>query len=132
MLPIARPALAYFALVFAAGFMLGTCRVLLLQWQPAIGTAFSFAEIPAMLWISWRACGWMLGAFDISERIAERMLIGLVAFTLLMAAEASLAVIAFDRTLTEHIESYRQPMVAAGLVAQIAFATFPVIQRTRT
>lgn len=129
MVRIFTPAVAYFAVVFAAGFVLGTVRVLLLQWHTTLGTAFAFAELPAMLGISWRACGWMLAAFAVSDQVTPRALIGLIAFALLMAAEAALAVLAFGRTLTEHIESYRQPMEAAGLVAQIAFAAFPVIRR---
>jgi hypothetical protein len=129
MVRILTPSVAYFAIVFAAGFVLGTIRVLLLQWHTGLGTAFAFVELPAMLWISWRACGWMLATFAVSDCVAPRALIGLIAFALLMAAETVLAVLAFGRTLTDHIESYRQPMVAAGLVAQMAFAAFPVIRR---
>ena len=52
--------LAYFAVVFAAGFVLGTLRVLVVA--PHLGEiAAVVAELPIMLAVSWIICGWLLG-----------------------------------------------------------------------
>lgn len=53
-MPVLTAALAYSALVFAAGFALGTLRVLLLA--PRLGEMAAVAlELPVMLVLSWVA-----------------------------------------------------------------------------
>ena len=55
---VLKAATAYFALVFAAGFVLGTLRTLWLA--PALGPMLAVAaELPVMLGVSWLACGRM-------------------------------------------------------------------------
>ena len=76
---------AYFAVVFAAGFVLGTVRVLLLI--PRLGALTSvLLELPLMLAISWMACGWALRRFRVPPRIPPRLTMGATAFALLMLA----------------------------------------------
>ena len=68
-----QAAAAYFGIVFALGFVLGTLRVLVLA--PTLGsTEAVLVEIPVMLTISWIVCGWLITRFDVSPRWRERLL----------------------------------------------------------
>lgn len=116
--------LAYFALVFAAGFALGTARVLLLS--PRLGeTGAVFLELPVMLALSWLAAGWIAHRFAVPPDAAARLAMGGVAFLCLMAAETALSTLGFGRSMAEHLAGYAEPARAAGLAAQIAFALMP-------
>jgi len=52
---------------------------------------------------------------------------GLVAFLVVMSAEVGLGA-ALGRSLIEQLATYGSAAGAIGLVAQVIFATFPVIQ----
>lgn len=128
--PILRSAvtgLGYFALVFTAGFALGTLRVLFLI--PRLGeNAAVLLELPIMLALSWMACRWLVARFDVPAMPRARLVMGGLAFAVLMLAEFGVSVFGFGRTLSEHLEHYRRLPALLGLAAQIAFAAFPVIQ----
>lgn len=116
--------LAYFALVFAVGFGLGTARVLLLA--PRLGeTGAVVLELPVMLAVSWFAAGWIARRFAVPPDPAARLAMGGVAFLCLMAAEAGVATFGFGRSVAEHLAGYAEPARAAGLAAQVAFALMP-------
>jgi hypothetical protein len=53
---------------------------------------------------------------------------GLLALTLLLSAEAALSVVAFGRDLAAHFAEYMRVGPMLGLLAQLAFAAFPVLQ----
>jgi hypothetical protein len=55
---------------------------------------------------------------------------GGVALVLLLGAELGLSVLAFGRTIAEHLASYGSPAGALGLAGQVAFALFPLLRRT--
>jgi hypothetical protein len=118
---------AYFALVFALGFILGTARVLWLV--PRLGeTVAVLVELPVMLCASWIACGWLIGHLKISQR-RQKAVMGALAFTLLIAAEAGLGVFAFGQPFVEWMaELFRMPGIL-GLTSQIAFALMPLLRR---
>lgn len=120
-----RAGVAYFALVFAVGFVLGTLRVLVLERH--LGQTGSMAvELPIMLLVSWSLCGWLLERFSVGSSWEHRLAMGGVAFALLMVAELGLSVLAFGRSLAQHLESYRSWGQVLGLAAQLAFAAFPL------
>lgn len=122
--------LAYFVVVFAAGFVLGALRVMLLV--PWLGeTAAVLLELPIMLAVSWIACGWVIARVGVSGLRSARVLMGLVAFTVLMLAEFGLSVLALGRTPAEHLNLYLQVPTLLGLAGQLAFAAFPVVQGSR-
>lgn len=117
----------YFAVVFAAGFALGAIRGLVIA--PAIGeTAAVAIELPIILAISWMACHWIVARTAIAPTISARAIMGASAFTLLIAAEALLA-LGLGRSLTEHLATYRDAASLLGLTGQLAFAAFPLLQR---
>jgi hypothetical protein len=121
---------AYFAVAFAAGFALGTLRVLVVA--PRLGEAAAvLLELPVMLAISWAACGWVLDRFAVPPGGLHRLATGAFAFALLMLAELAVAVIAFGRSPAEHLAAYRSAGAALGLAAQLAFAAFPLVRRDR-
>ena len=118
----------YFALVFAAGFVLGALRVTALE--PRLGGLAAVAvELPAMLTVSWLACGWSLRRLKVAPRVRDRAVMGAAAFALLMTAEAGLSMIAFARPLAEFFAGFATPAGALGLAGQIAFALFPLLRR---
>jgi hypothetical protein len=126
MLTVLRAGLAYFGIVFAVGFLLGTVRVLLLE--PNFGDLLALSlELPIMLAVSWLACLWIIERFALPPLVMSRLAVGLVAFGLLMAAELGVSLFALGRSLSEHFSLYQRGLTAVGLLAQIAFALFPLV-----
>ncbi len=120
--------LYYFAIIFVAGFALGTARVLVLV--PRFGESSAvLIELPVMLAVSWLACRWTITRLKVPTTLDARLLMGGLAFAVLMVAEAGISVLAFGRTLADHLDACRQTPGLLGLAAQIAFAAFPMVQR---
>ena len=123
-----RAGIAYFAIVFAIGFVLGTIRVLLVI--PRFGdTNAVLLELPVMLALSWFACRALINRFDVPPKGSARLAMGGVAFALLMLAELAVSVLGFGRTVSEHLATYQATSAQLGLAAQVAFALFPWLQR---
>ncbi len=123
-----RAGLVYFAIVFAAGFALGTLRVLVVA--PAFGEfAAVLIELPIILAASWFACEFVLRRCAIGPDFDERATMGLVAFGVLMVAEFAMASVGFGRSLTEHLARYAEPAAAIGLAGQMAFGAMPLFRR---
>lgn len=119
--------MAYFALVFAVGFLLGTLRVMVLV--PRLGeSAAVITELPLMLAVSWLACRWVVARFKVAPVVAPRAVLGAVAFALLMLAEVAVATLGFGRSLSEHVARYGEPSASLGLTAQVIFALLPSLQ----
>jgi hypothetical protein len=127
MLRNAAAAIGYFVIVFSIGFLLGALRMLVVA--PQLGEQLALLiELPVMLALSWIACSWIIKRFAVLRALTARFFIGGLAFALLMAAELGLSVFGFKRTIVEHFETYRAAPAIFGLLAQIVFALFPVIQ----
>lgn len=126
---ILRAGLACWAMVFAAGFVLGTLRVLLVV--PAIGElAAVLLELPLMLVIGWFAARAVTRRWRIG-RAGEALACGMIAFAVLMATEALLAIALFDRTLAAWLADMGRAPGALGLAGQVAFAFMPLLARPR-
>jgi len=122
--------LAYFGAVFVVGFMLGAIRVFVLV--PRLGEIASvLLETPVILAVSWFVSGWTTQKFRVSTAVSRRVLMGAVAFVLLMLAEVGVSVFAFGRPIEDHFAAYRSTQGVIGLIAQITFAFFPLIQRSQ-
>ena len=82
----------YAIVVFLIGFILGTIRVLL--FTPRLGeTTAVIIEAPIMLGASWFVCRWCVDRLDVGRTVAARLLMGLVAFLVLMSAEVGLGAV---------------------------------------
>lgn len=122
-----KAAAAYAAIVFAAGFVLGAIRALLVA--PRIGAPLAvLAEAPVMLAVSWIVCGWCIRRMRLERGAAASLAMGAVAFVLLIAAEMTLAALAFGRLPAAYVRDLGTLAGAEGLMAQIAFALFPLLE----
>ena len=114
---------SYFATVFAAGFVLGTIRVLLVA--PAVGELIAVSlELPFILAWNWIVCGWLLRRYAIPNATTVRLLMGGTAFTLLMAAEFTLSV-AMGRPVHAWFAQFQQAAGLLGFLGQVGFAVIP-------
>jgi hypothetical protein len=119
----------YVAAVFAAGFVLGVLRTLVLV--PLLGELGAvLVELPVILTIAWLVCTRILRRWPLSSPSALGM--GAIAFLLLMGAEASLSMLLAGRSLAEHLALYSQLPHQVGLAGQLAFSLFPWIQARRS
>ena len=120
----------YCGMVFAAGFGLGVMRTLFVA--PLSGEFVGvLLEAPMMLAISWNACGWVAERLDVPQPFLDRLVVGGVALAMLIFAEAVVALFAENRSLTDYFVSYARSAMLLGLLAQLAFAVFPMVQRRR-
>ncbi|UYV16174.1 hypothetical protein [Porphyrobacter sp. ULC335] len=120
---VAMAGAAYWAIVFALGFVLGTLRVL---WvAPAIGLLpATMLELPVILTASWFAAGWLVRRFAIASR-GEALAAGALAFAILMAAECALASVLTGQSPAQWLAGPRQPHALLGLAGQVVFALMP-------
>jgi hypothetical protein len=121
---VVRAGLAYAGLVFAAGFVLGTVRVLALA--PAVGPLAAVAlELPVMLALSWIAARIVLARLPVPARPGPRLAMGAVALAALLGAEAALGVLGFGQSLAAWAAGLVTPEGMLGLAGQGLFALLP-------
>lgn len=119
--------IVYSAVVFAAGFVFGTIRTIVLA--PAIGPlAAVIVELPFMLAIAWFACRRIVRRFAVPADSAPRWTMGTAAFALLMIAEYLLAIALAGTSLPAYLAQYTTAPGLFGLAGQVMFATFPAVQ----
>ncbi|OLE06116.1 MAG: hypothetical protein AUI36_42355 [Cyanobacteria bacterium 13_1_40CM_2_61_4] len=94
----------YFALVFAAGFVLGTIRTL---WVvPRLGTRMAeLMETPIMLVITILAARWTVRRLAVPATPPARLGMGFVALGLLLVAEFTLVLWLRGLTIREYLAS---------------------------
>lgn len=116
-------AIAYWALVFALGFVLGTVRVLWLA--PLVGLLPATAlELPVMLAASWWVAGRLIRRFGIAGS-AEALAMGGMAFALLIGSECLLAFALSGQAPGDWLASLAEPHALLGLGGQAVFALIP-------
>lgn len=122
---VTRLALAYFAAVFAIGFLLGTLRTLWIErWVGA--RAAELAEMPFMIAASYLVARALVDRHA-AVGIRGAALVGLAALALLLGAE--LAVVAFvrEQSLVDYVESRDPVSGSAYVLALLLFAAFPAL-----
>lgn len=119
-----KAGLCYFLLVFAAAFVLGAVRTRLIE--PNLGQMAGVAvELPVILAWCWIVCGWLVRGFRVPTRATARLTMGLLAFVLILVADAAIATIGLQRSLAQHLADYARPPLLLGLAAQLVFAAMP-------
>lgn len=119
---IVKAGAAYWALIFALGFVLGTVRTL---WgAAALGEGnFILIEVPVMLAASWFAARRLARRYAIRGG-GEALAMGGIAFALLMLAEAALTA-ALGGDPAHWLASLASPPELYGFLGQIAFGLMP-------
>jgi len=121
-----KAGMAYFALVFGAGFVLGSLRVPFLV--PRLGErAAELIEMPFMFVVIWMSARFIIKRYSLPANVPARLGAGFLALALLVAAEVSLAVALQDRTLGEYVAG-RDPVSGSVYLAMLAlFAVMPLV-----
>jgi hypothetical protein len=122
-----KATIAYFVVVFAAGFLLGTIRVLAVA--PLLGEMAAVAlELPLMLLVAWVVAGLIYRAWPVG-RAARRLASGVAAFAMLIAAEMALARTLAGQDLGGFLAATASGPGLLGLAGQGAFALIPAFRR---
>jgi hypothetical protein len=82
-----------------------------------------------MLALSWIVAGWLVRRLAVPPQASARLVMGVGAFALLIAAETALGVYGFGRRLGAQVATYRSLPGGVGLAAQLLFALFPLLRR---
>ena len=120
-------AFVYAMAVFVFGFLLGSLRMILM----ILGLSELIAvliELPVMLFISWRLCKSLIHQQDVFLSKGWRLFLGVCALLFLLTAEFLLAHFAFGASFVDHLQAYQKRPAELGLIAQIVFGLFPLIQ----
>jgi hypothetical protein len=125
-MPAIKAGLCYFGLTFGAGFLLGALRVLVLV--PRVGArAAELAELPVMIVVTWLAARWTVRRFHVPSSIALRVVMGSLAFVLLVAAELSLVLPLRGLTLEQYFAT-RDPVSGSAYYASLVLlALLPLV-----
>lgn len=120
---------SYFAKIFALGFALGVVRTLWLA--PALGaTTAVLVELPVMLGASWLVAQRLISAPPAMAQ-AKALRVGALAFAMLMAAEALLAVTLGSQSLAHWSADLIRTPGWIGLAGQIVFGLMPWLAAMR-
>jgi hypothetical protein len=123
-----KPGLAYFALVFTAGFALGSIRVPFLVPRLGERTA-ELIETPFMFVAIVFAARSVIARFHVPATLAARASMGIVALLLLVMAELAMARVLSGGSIAQYIAS-RDPVSGSVYLAMLVlYAAMPEILR---
>ncbi len=123
---IAAAALIYFVIVFAAGFLLGTVRVLMLE--PRIGpVAATLCEAPFLVLVMVVAARWVPRALQLRQEAGAMVLAGLGALALQQAAEFILGSTLRGLSAGEQLAKFSTPEGLIYLALLVIFASMPLL-----
>jgi hypothetical protein len=120
-----KAGVVYFALVFAAGFVLGTTRTLWAVPRLGVRTA-ELTEMPIMFGISVLAARWVVRHVQVSPLRSKRLAMGCIALGLMLAAEFTLGLWIRGMTIREYFAARDPVSGAVYFIALGAFAVIPI------
>jgi len=121
---IVKAAGIYFALVFGAGFALGTIRVLWLV--PAVGTRTAeLLEMPIMLIVVILSARWMTQQFQVPPTASSRLGMGGMALAMILALDFTVILWIRGMSFREYIEAFDPVAGTAYFVMLGLFALMP-------
>ena len=119
---IMKGGILYFALVFGAGFVLGTIRTILVV--PRVGTTMAeLMETPIMLVVTIVAARWTIRRLAVPPTGSSRLGMGCIALGFLLAAEFALVIWLRGMSIPEYFAS-RDPV--AGTVYYVMLGVFTI------
>jgi hypothetical protein len=123
MMQILKAGVIYFALVFGAGFVLGTVRTL---WVvPRVGTRLAeLMEAPIMLVVTIVAARWIVRHFAIPYALSVRLGMGGIGLSLLFVAEFGLVLGLRGISIREYLAT-RDPV--SGTVYYLLLGLFALM-----
>jgi hypothetical protein len=127
-MPILKAGVLYFALVFGAGFVLGTIRTL---WVvPRVGTRTAeLMETPIMLVVTIVAARWIILRLGLAFTPSARLGMGFIALLLLLVAEFGFVLWLRGQTIPEYWAS-RDPVSGTVYYVMLAvYAAMPLLAR---
>lgn len=126
----AKAGALYFALVFAAGFALGTVRTLVVVPRLGARTA-ELLEAPLMVGVSIVAAGWVVRRLAVPPVWTSRLGLGVIALALMLLAEFFFVLWLRGLSLREYFAT-RDPVSGAAYYAALAlFALMPMLVRRK-
>jgi hypothetical protein len=118
-------ATAYFLILFALGFVLGTIRVLLIA--PRFGAlAATVSEVPVMITAGYFTCRRVLRRWHVPADMRTRWAMVMLFLLLLAIFETLLGALLFGRTVASQWVALATPAGLVGVSAQIVAALLPV------
>ena len=118
----------YFALVFGAGFVLGTVRIL---WVvPRVGTRRAeLMETPIMLVVTIVAARWIVLHFAVPSTPSSRLGMGCIALVLLLLAEFGFVLWLRGLSIRDYLATRDPVSGTVYYVMLAAFAVMPLLLR---
>jgi len=123
---ILKAGLCYFALVFGAGFVLGTIRVVFIVPRVGVRTA-ELMETPLMFVATLLAARWVVRRFSLPPRPMTRLGVGFVGLGVLLLLEFTVVLWIQGLTIGEYFES-RDAVAGTVYIAMLGlFAIMPLL-----
>jgi hypothetical protein len=127
---VLKAGLLYFGLVFGAGFLIGTIRILLVV--PRFGTRIAeLIETPIMFVVAIVAAKWIVRRLNVPYTLSMRLGMGCIALGFMLLAEFTLVLWLRGLSISKYLAS-RDPV--SGTVYYImlgAFAIMPLLVSRR-
>ena len=120
----------YFALVFAAGLVLGTIRVLALE--PRIGARYAeLIEMPVMLFVIYQSARYVVSKMPHTKAGIPYFNMGVTALALLLLLEFTLVLGLQGMSIGQYFDSRDEIAFGAYIVSLIIFAFMPWLIKLR-
>ena len=123
---VVKAGVLYFALVFGAGFVLGTIRTL---WVvPRVGTRTAeLMEMPIMLAVTILAARWTVLHRAVPHALSSRLAMGCIALFLMLLAEFGLALWLRGLSIRQNVSTRDPVSGTVYYLMLVVFAAMPLL-----